>query len=90
MKIKPDFFQYLLSNGAEIDDVDYGGSTPLHYAAEHCHLEAVELILNGGCDVNHCSKSGRTAIWKAAVAGKSVIMIDVVVITAMALYCRPV
>ena len=61
--------QFLLSSGVEIDHVDYGGSTPLHFAAQYGHLAVVKRLIEGGCDVNHGSKSGKTAVWKAAVAG---------------------
>jgi len=42
----------LLSDGADINEFDDLGHTPLHYAAAAEHLETVKLLLQSGADVN--------------------------------------
>lgn len=48
---------------------DRDGDTPLHFAAERGHLDAVRLLLSFGCDVNAIGDLKRTAIHWASLNG---------------------
>ena len=47
-----DIVNYLIKQGATIDDQDDYGSTPLHYAARRGHLNVVQTLHNNGADIN--------------------------------------
>jgi ankyrin repeat protein len=48
-----DMMEYLISQGADINEFSYSGKfTPLHTAAFHGNLPAVELLLKHGADIN--------------------------------------
>ncbi|KAJ6177984.1 Mg2+ transporter protein CorA-like/Zinc transport protein ZntB [Penicillium mononematosum] len=75
-----EIFDYLFDKGADITIKDWSGNTPLHYAAQHGHLQAVDRILekeDGLLDLqNHDGKtaislalSGNTSLHYAAKAG---------------------
>jgi ankyrin repeat protein len=49
-------------------DDEFGG-TPLHWAAYRGHVNALEVLLNRGADVNLPNKDGRTALILAAGMG---------------------
>ncbi|KAJ1474209.1 ankyrin repeat-containing domain protein, partial [Baffinella frigidus] len=42
----------LIRAGADINEKDEFGSTPLHAAARHKHLEVVRILLGAGADKN--------------------------------------
>jgi len=52
----------------------YNGSTPLHYAVEGQHVEAVKLLLDKGADVNQPRRDGWTALHYAANNGNTEIV----------------
>jgi Ankyrin repeats (3 copies) len=54
----------LLSAGADINEFDDLGNTPLHYAAAGEHLDTVGLLLQRGADVNarHEPSTGNTPL----------------------------
>lgn len=50
---------------------DKMGYTPLHYAARNGHLEACEILLRSGANVNAVTTSGGvTSLMRAAIMGK--------------------
>lgn len=50
---------------------DKMGYTPLHYAARNGHLEACEILLRSGANVNAATTSGGvTSLMRAAIMGK--------------------
>ena len=53
---------YLLSRGAQIEDHDSHGRTPLMWASMRGHLYTVKILLEAGADINATSKWGSTAI----------------------------
>ena len=59
----------LLESGAKTDEEDHGRLTPIHVAASTSHGENrprhVELLIQGGADVNHTSKDGGTPLHEA-------------------------
>ena len=44
-------------------------TTPLMIAADHGHIEVVELLLKKGCSPNTQDRLGRTPLWEAAWNG---------------------
>ena len=60
-------FSVLLSYGANVDQEDSKGYTPLFYAASNCCLESlIELLDKGHADVHHVAKDNKkTALSKA-------------------------
>lgn len=52
----------LLERGASADSPDGDGFTPLMLAANRGHRDAVELLLNADCNVNHQCEGGHTAL----------------------------
>jgi ankyrin repeat protein len=59
----------LFKAGANINQRDKVGSTPLDYAAEHSQLEAVKLLLDMKATVDAENKNGMTALMYAARIG---------------------
>lgn len=52
-----DICEYLISQGAEIEALDYAGKTPLFAAADKGCVDIVELLLANGADPNyHCTR----------------------------------
>lgn len=60
----------LLAFGAEIDESDENGITPLHLASESGSSELVQLLLSYNPNVNKCDHKGRAAIHKATYMGR--------------------
>lgn len=51
----------MLVDGIDVNQTDAAGRTLLHWAVDHDHLEAVELLLSCGADPTIPDRSGRTA-----------------------------
>ena len=52
----------LITSGADVNDADDGGATPLHKAAFQGYTEIAELLIANGADVNAKTMSGRGGI----------------------------
>ena len=64
--------QYLISKGADVNQEDRNGLTPLSYAAISGNTRIVELLLCTGADIDHLNGSENvTALNVAAVGNKS-------------------
>lgn len=71
--------ELLIANGADVNESDKNGVTPLHHAVRFRCPTAVEALLEHGADVNRCCRrSGSTALHRAVTttgapgsAGKS-------------------
>ena len=60
----------LLLSGADRDQPDGAGRTPLWLAAAAGHSECVEVLLSGGVNKHTADAAGRTAVHAAAAAGQ--------------------
>jgi len=59
----------LLKAGADIQETDKNGVTPLHHAVRFRSPSAVETLLEHGAAVNHtCQRSGSTALHRAVTS----------------------
>jgi ankyrin repeat protein len=54
--------QFSLNAGADVNQSDNDGKTPLHEAAVNGHIEIVKLLLDAGADVNAQDKHGNTPL----------------------------
>jgi ankyrin repeat protein len=61
--------EVLLARGAEINEKDKNGKTPLHWAADNVIKDVVELLLVNKADVNAKSNNGWTPLHIAAEEG---------------------
>jgi len=65
----------LIDSGANVNETDIDGATPLHWAAYADELEAARLLVAAGADVTIATRYGVTALYLAAVNGNTA-MID--------------
>ena len=52
--------QLLIDNGANIKKVDSFGNTLLYHAIEQENIILIELLIQLGCDINHCSRHDKS------------------------------
>lgn len=57
---------YLIQNGADLNQRNSYGDTPLHEAVTHERIVVAQLLLSGGADVNAQDTNGRTPLHIAA------------------------
>jgi hypothetical protein len=61
----------LLEKGAEVNTMNSGGSTPLHYAAENGHVELAITLIQKGADVDAKNMHGSTPLHTACADGRT-------------------
>jgi ankyrin repeat protein len=64
----------LLSGGADINDADEQGLTPLMVASNYGHVEVVDMLLAAEANVHAADDSGGTALYHASFKGQLVIV----------------
>jgi len=62
--------KWLLTNGADVDQMNVYGATPLYISAKNGHLEVMKLLLAIGKDVGQTNINGATLLYVAAREGK--------------------
>ena len=58
--------EFLINHGANVNEKDKDGSTPLHLAAWNGKLECCEFLINHGVNVNEKDSDGNTPLHLAA------------------------
>lgn len=61
-QLDPEHFRALIDAGADVNAKDEDGQTPLHYAADRGHSEALKVLINAGADVNAKNENGWTPL----------------------------
>ena len=64
---------HLLDGGAEINETDRDGRTPLFVASREGHAAVAELLLDRGADVDKAKQSGATPLFIASGMGHAAI-----------------
>ena len=59
----------LAEDGADVNQADKDGWTPLYCASINGHTEVVRLLLHAGADFNQANKNGRTPLNSASAYG---------------------
>lgn len=62
--------EMLQQNPELVSDVNSLGKTPLHYAVNYKSVDAMELLLEYGADLNAADKTGMTPLHCAAMLGR--------------------
>ena len=57
--------QQWLDRGADVNQADEEGRTPLYIACQNGHVDAARLLLGKGADVDRARESGATPLWIA-------------------------
>ena len=65
-----DSTKMLVAAGADIDIRAVDGSTPLHVAAQHGHVDQARLLINAGAQVDVQDTKGRTPLEVAITRGE--------------------
>jgi ankyrin repeat protein len=66
----PVIIYFLVQAGANVDEQDALGDTPLCMAAEYGHVKSVDLLLRCGADINNKGEWGATPLIKASMRGQ--------------------
>ena len=53
----------------DVDELDRYGYTPLSYACLHGRLNIVSLLIQRGANINHCTPTGKSCLWRAIKGG---------------------
>ncbi|XP_019644621.1 PREDICTED: myotrophin-like [Branchiostoma belcheri] len=61
----------LVQNGADVNEADRYGRTPLYFAANRGHGAVANILLLQGANVNYTTKTGETALLTACRGGHS-------------------
>jgi RNA polymerase sigma-70 factor (ECF subfamily) len=69
-----DLLEQMLVDGVEVNGIDAGGRTLLHWAVENDHVEAVRLLLKYGADERLPDRSGKTARQLAGKRGNPAVL----------------
>ena len=64
-----ELMKFLIEKGADVNNADKDGESPLHKAAVEGHTEVVKLLIDAGADVNKANEVGWTPLHKAAGYG---------------------
>ncbi|XP_041461535.1 ankyrin-1-like [Lytechinus variegatus] len=64
-----DLVKFLISKGADINEIDEDGMIPLHHAAYGGHLKVMECLIQQGSDVNKADKEGCAPLYAAIQCG---------------------
>ncbi len=62
----PELLDWLIESGANVNHQDRNGYSPLHFAAQECHLSIASTLLRNGCDPNLADRHGNNALWTAS------------------------
>lgn len=64
-----DMIEFLIDNGADINEKDKHGKTLLHHNSEYGHIDVAKLLLEKGLDVNTTDDYGATPIFYTRIYG---------------------
>ena len=67
-------FRRLLSGGADVNDVNEEGLTPLAAASQNGHVVIVDMLLAAEANANAADDTGHTALHRASFKGHLVIV----------------
>jgi len=61
--------KYLVEHGADVNQVNRNGNTPLLVSSENGHLQVVQYLIEHGADVNRGNNNGVTPLWMSSQNG---------------------
>lgn len=62
--------QWVIANGADVNQVDNSGDSAIMYAAKRGHINIVQLLIETGANINHVSSYGNFPLLCAATHGQ--------------------
>ena len=69
-----DQIQYMISNGANVNETNSLGWTPLHAAIRFANDDVIDILLNNGANINAKDNSGKTPLYAAVETGQKLVV----------------
>ena len=71
-----DIVSYLVSRGADVNEIDKDGNSLLTYACAYGYKDIVSYLIDKGANINHRTKEGRTPLMYAVSSSQNIELVE--------------